>query len=101
LGGSNYVLWGGREGYETLLNTNVKQEQDQAARFLTLGIGHAKKIGFKGTIVMEPKPQEPSQHQYDYDVATVYGFLKTYGLEKEVKVNIAVGHAFLAGHTFA
>jgi xylose isomerase len=100
LGGSNYVLWGGREGYETLLNTNVKQELDQAARFLTLVVEHAKKIGFKGTILIEPKPQEPSKHQYDYDVATVYGFLKTYGLEKEVKVNIEVGHAFLAGHTF-
>jgi xylose isomerase len=100
LGGSNYVLWGGREGYETLLNTNMKQEQDQAARFLTLVIEHAKKIGFKGTILIEPKPQEPTKHQYDYDVATVYGFLKTYGLEKEVKVNIEVGHAFLAGHSF-
>lgn len=100
LGGSNYVLWGGREGYETLLNTKVKQELDQAARFLTLVIEHAKKIGFKGTILIEPKPQEPSKHQYDYDVATVYGFLKTYGLEKEVKVNIEVGHAFLAGHSF-
>jgi xylose isomerase len=100
LGGSNYVLWGGREGYETLLNTRMKQELDQAARFLTLVIEHAKKIGFKGQILLEPKPQEPSKHQYDYDVATVYGFLKTYGLEKEVKVNIEVGHAFLAGHTF-
>jgi xylose isomerase len=100
LGGANYVLWGGREGYETLLNTNVKQELDQAARFLTLVIEHAKKIGFKGQILLEPKPQEPSKHQYDYDVATVYGFLKTYGLEKEVKVNIEVGHAFLAGHSF-
>lgn len=100
LGGSNYVLWGGREGYETLLNTNMKQEMDQAARFLTLVIEHAKKIGFKGTILIEPKPQEPTKHQYDYDVATVYGFLKTYGLEKEVKVNIEVGHAFLAGHSF-
>jgi xylose isomerase len=100
LGGANYVLWGGREGYETLLNTNMKQERDQAARFLTLVIEHAKKIGFKGTILIEPKPQEPTKHQYDYDVATVYGFLKTYGLEKEVKVNIEVGHAFLAGHSF-
>ena len=100
LGGSNYVLWGGREGYETLLNTNFKQEQDQAARFLTLVVEHAKKIGFKGTILIEPKPQEPTKHQYDYDVATVYGFLKTYGLEKDVKVNIEVGHAFLAGHSF-
>jgi len=100
LGGANYVLWGGREGYETLLNTRIKQEQDQAARFLTMVIEHAKKIGFKGQILIEPKPQEPTKHQYDYDVATVYGFLKTYGLEKEVKVNIEVGHAFLAGHSF-
>ncbi len=100
LGGSNYVLWGGREGYETLLNTRIKQEQDQAARFLSLVIEHAKKIGFKGQLLIEPKPQEPTKHQYDYDVATVYGFLKTYGLEKEVKVNIEVGHAFLAGHSF-
>jgi xylose isomerase len=100
LGGDNYVLWGGREGYETLLNTKIKQEQDQAARFLSLVVDHAKKIGFKGQILIEPKPQEPAKHQYDYDVATVYGFLKTYGLEKEVKVNIEVGHAFLAGHSF-
>ena len=100
LGGSNYVLWGGREGYETLLNTKIKQEQDQAARFLSLVIDHARKIGFKGQLLIEPKPQEPTKHQYDYDVATVYGFLKTYGLEKEVKVNIEVGHAFLAGHSF-
>ena len=100
LGGSNYVLWGGREGYETLLNTRIRQEQDQAARFLGLVIEHAKKIGFKGQILIEPKPQEPTKHQYDYDVATVYGFLKTYGFEKDVKVNIEVGHAFLAGHSF-
>jgi xylose isomerase len=92
LGGANYVLWGGREGYETLLNTRIKTEQDHAARFLSLVIEHAKKIGFKGQILIEPKPQEPTKHQYDYDVATVYGFLKTYGLEKEVKVNI--GHSF-------
>ncbi len=100
LGGANYVLWGGREGYETLLNTRIRQEQDQAARFLGLVIEHAKKIGFKGQILIEPKPQEPTKHQYDYDVATVYGFLKTYGFEKDVKVNIEVGHAFLAGHSF-
>jgi xylose isomerase len=100
LGGSNYVLWGGREGYETLLNTRIKTEQDHAARFLGLVIEHAKKIGFKGQILIEPKPQEPTKHQYDYDVATVYGFLKTYGFEKDVKVNIEVGHAFLAGHSF-
>ncbi|WIJ25337.1 xylose isomerase [Devosia sp. RR2S18] len=100
LGGENYVLWGGREGYETLLNTKIGQEQDQVARFLTLVIEHAKKIGFTGQILIEPKPQEPSKHQYDYDVATVYGFLQRYGLEKEVKCNIEVGHAFLAGHSF-
>jgi len=100
LGGENYVLWGGREGYETLLNTRLGQEQDQMARFLSLVIEHAKKIGFKGQILIEPKPQEPSKHQYDYDVATVYGFLQRYGLEKEVKCNIEVGHAFLAGHSF-
>jgi len=100
LGGANYVLWGGREGYETLLNTNLKQEADQAARFLSLVIEHGKKIGYKGTFLIEPKPQEPTKHQYDYDVATVYGFLQRYGLEKDVKCNIEVGHAFLAGHSF-
>jgi xylose isomerase len=100
LGGQNYVLWGGREGYETLLNTKLGQEADQMARFLTLVIEHAKKIGFEGAILIEPKPQEPTKHQYDYDVATVYGFLQRYGLEKEVKCNIEVGHAFLAGHSF-
>jgi len=100
LGGQNYVLWGGREGYETLLNTKFGQEQDQMARFLTLVIEHARKIGFSGQILIEPKPQEPSKHQYDYDVATVYGFLQKYGLEKDVKCNIEVGHAFLAGHSF-
>jgi len=100
LGGENYVLWGGREGYETLLNTKIGQEQDQMARFLHLVIEHAEKIGFKGQILIEPKPQEPSKHQYDFDVATVYGFLKKYGLETKVKCNIEVGHAFLANHSF-
>jgi len=100
LGGANYVLWGGREGYETLLNTDMGRELEQMARFLHLVIEHKHKIGFKGTILIEPKPQEPSKHQYDYDVATVYGFLIKHGLEKEVKVNIEVGHAFLAGHSF-
>src|SRR5690606_26806619 len=100
LGGENYVLWGGREGYETLLNTKIGQEQDQMARFLHLVIEHAEKIGFTGQILIEPKPQEPSKHQYDFDVATVYGFLQKYGLEKKVKCNIEVGHAFLAGHSF-
>jgi xylose isomerase len=100
LGGENYVLWGGREGYETLLNTDLKREREQAGRFLSLVVDYKKKIGFKGTILIEPKPQEPTKHQYDYDVATVYGFLKEFGLEKEVKVNIEQGHAILAGHSF-
>ena len=100
LGGVNYVLWGGREGYETLLNTDMKREREQAGRFLTMVVDYAKKIGFDGTILIEPKPQEPTKHQYDYDVATVYGFLKDFELEKEVKVNIEQGHAILAGHTF-
>ena len=100
LGGENYVLWGGREGYETLLNTDLKQERLQAGRFLTMVVDYKKKIGFNGTILIEPKPQEPTKHQYDYDVATVYGFLKDFGLENEVKVNIEQGHAILAGHSF-
>lgn len=100
LGGANYVLWGGREGYETLLNTKIGPELDQMARFIHLVIEHADKIGFKGQILLEPKPQEPSKHQYDFDVATVYGFLKRYGLEDRVKCNIEVGHAFLANHSF-
>ncbi|MBM7066852.1 xylose isomerase [Actibacterium sp. 188UL27-1] len=100
LGGENYVLWGGREGYETLLNTDLGKERQQAGRFLTMVVDYAKKIGFNGTILIEPKPQEPSKHQYDYDVATVYGFLKEFGLEGEVKVNIEQGHAILAGHSF-
>ena len=100
LGGQNYVLWGGREGYETLLNTDLKHELDQMGRFLSMVVEYKHKIGFPGTILIEPKPQEPTKHQYDYDVATVYGFLKAYGLEKEVKVNIEVGHAVLAGHSF-
>ncbi|WP_158816396.1 xylose isomerase [Methylocapsa sp. S129] len=100
LGGANYVLWGGREGYETLLNTDLKREQEQLGRFLSLVIDYKHKIGFKGVILVEPKPQEPTKHQYDYDVATVYGFLKRFGLEKEVKLNIEVGHAVLAGHSF-
>ncbi|MEM9425063.1 MAG: xylose isomerase [Pseudomonadota bacterium] len=100
LGGENYVLWGGREGYETLLNTDLKRERDQAGRFLQMVVDYKHKIGFKGTILVEPKPQEPSKHQYDFDVATVYGFLKEYGLETEVKMNIEQGHAILAGHSF-
>ena len=100
LGGENYVLWGGREGYETLLNTDLKREAEQAGRFLQLVVDYKHKIGFQGTILVEPKPQEPSKHQYDYDVATVYGFLKRFGLEDEVKLNIEQGHAILAGHSF-
>jgi xylose isomerase len=100
LGGENYVLWGGREGYETLLNTDVKRELDQLGRFLYLVVEYKHKIGFKGTILVEPKPQEPTKHQYDFDVASVYGFLKRYGLERDVKVNIEHGHAVLAGHSF-
>ncbi len=100
LGGENYVLWGGREGYETLLNTDIARELDQLGRFLNMVVEHKHKIGFKGTILIEPKPREPSKHQYDFDVATVYGFLVRYGLEKEVKVNIEANHATLSGHSF-
>lgn len=101
LGGSNYVLWGGREGYDTLLNTSLKTELDNFARFLSKIIDHKHKLGFKGKILIEPKPHEPMYHQYDYDTATIYGFLKTYGLEDEVHVNIEPNHATLAGHSFA
>jgi len=100
LGGENYVLWGGREGYETLLNTDLSREAEQAGRFLAMVVEYKHKIGFDGTILIEPKPQEPSKHQYDYDVATVYGFLKRFGLENDVKLNIEQGHAILAGHSF-
>jgi xylose isomerase len=100
LGGENYVLWGGREGYETLLNTNLGQELDQLGRFLNMAVEYKHKIGFKGAILIEPKPREPSKHQYDFDTATVYGFLVRYGLEKEVKVNIEANHATLSGHSF-
>ncbi|WP_309084729.1 xylose isomerase [Chelativorans sp.] len=100
LDGENYVLWGGREGYETLLNTDMSRELDQLGRFLNLVVDYKHRTGFKGTILIEPKPQEPTKHQYDFDVGTVYGFLKRYGLENEVKVNIEQGHALLAGHSF-
>ena len=100
LGGENYVLWGGREGYETLLNTDLTRESQQAGRFLQMVVEYKHKIGFKGQVLIEPKPQEPSKHQYDYDVATVYGFLRRFGLENEVRVNIEAGHAILAGHSF-
>ncbi len=100
LGGENYVLWGGREGYETLLNTDLDRELQQMGRFLQMVVDYKHKIGFKGAILIEPKPQEPTKHQYDYDVATVYGFLKRFGLEGEVKLNVEQGHAILAGHSF-
>ncbi|TNE65834.1 MAG: xylose isomerase [Alphaproteobacteria bacterium] len=100
LGGENYVLWGGREGYDTLLNTDMARELDQMGRFLSMVVEHKHKIGFKGMILLEPKPHEPTKHQYDHDVATVYGFLKRYGLENEVRVNIEANHATLAGHSF-
>lgn len=100
LGGSNYVLWGGREGYQNLLNTDLVREGAQMGRFLQMVVEHKHKIGFKGNILIEPKPQEPTKHQYDYDSATVFGFLQRFGLEKEIKVNIEVNHATLAGHSF-
>ena len=100
LGGENYVLWGGREGYETLLNTDMGRERAQAGRMLQMVVDYKHKMGFKGAILIEPKPQEPTKHQYDYDGATVYGFLKEFGLEGEVKMNIEQGHAILAGHSF-
>jgi xylose isomerase len=100
LGGANYVLWGGREGYDTLLNTDLRRERAQLGRFFQMVVEHKHKLGFKGTILIEPKPQEPTKHQYDYDTATVYGFLKEFGLEQEVKVNLEANHATLAGHSF-
>ncbi|MFO7700254.1 MAG: xylose isomerase, partial [Acidimicrobiia bacterium] len=100
LGGTSYVLWGGREGYETLLNTRMRQESDQFARFLHMVVDYKKSIGFEGTLLIEPKPQEPTKHQYDYDSATVHGFLDRYDLLGELFVNIEVNHATLAGHSF-
>ncbi len=100
LGGANYVLWGGREGYETLLNTDMGREVDQLGRFMSLVVEHKHKIGFEGAILIEPKPQEPVKHQYDYDTAAVHAFLRKFGLENEIKVNIEANHATLAGHTF-
>jgi xylose isomerase len=100
LGGANYVLWGGREGYDTLLNTDLKREERQFARFLHLVAEHKAKIGFEGTLLIEPKPQEPAKHQYDYDSATVAGFLARNGLEGQYFVNLEANHATLAGHSF-
>jgi len=100
LGGENYVFWGGREGYETLLNTDLKREQEHLGRFLQLAVEYAKSIKFTGQFLIEPKPKEPTKHQYDFDCATCIGFLRTYGLEKHFKLNIETNHATLAGHSF-
>jgi xylose isomerase len=100
LGGANYVMWGGREGYDTLLNTDLRREREQLARFMHMVVEHKHKIGFKGTLLIEPKPQEPTKHQYDYDAATVHGFLIQYGLQNEIALNLEANHATLAGHSF-
>ncbi len=100
LGGTNYVFWGGREGYMSLLNTDQKREKEHLARMLTMARDYARSKGFKGTFLIEPKPMEPTKHQYDVDTETVCGFLRAHGLEKDFKVNIEVNHATLAGHTF-
>ena len=100
LGGQNYVFWGGREGYETLLNTDMKLELDNLARFLKMAVDYKKEIGFDGQLLIEPKPKEPTKHQYDFDTATVLGFLRANGLEGHFKMNIEANHATLAGHTF-
>jgi xylose isomerase len=100
LKGENYVFWGGREGYMTLLNTDMKREQDHLARFLHMAKDYARRNGFKGVFFIEPKPCEPTKHQYDYDSATVIGFLRHYGLDADFKLNVEVNHATLAGHTF-
>ncbi|NLL07350.1 MAG: xylose isomerase [Clostridiaceae bacterium] len=100
LGGQNYVFWGGREGYETLLNTDMKLELDNMGRFLKMAVDYKKEIGFDGQLLIEPKPKEPTKHQYDFDTATVLNFLRTYGLEKDFKMNIEANHATLAAHTF-
>jgi len=100
LGGVNYVFWGGREGYETLLNTDIKREQEQMARFFHMAVDYAKQIGFDGQFLIEPKPKEPTKHQYDFDAATVLGFLRAYDLFDQFKLNIEANHATLAGHSF-
>lgn len=100
LGGDGYVFWGGREGYETLLNTNMKLEQDNMARLMRMAVDYGRSIGFKGAFYIEPKPKEPTKHQYDFDSATVLAFLRKYGLDKDFKLNIEANHATLAAHTF-
>ncbi|MBD3629431.1 xylose isomerase [Cyclobacterium sp.] len=100
LGGENYVFWGGREGYMSLLNTDMKRETEHLAQFLSMARDYGRKQGFRGTFLIEPKPMEPTKHQYDYDAATVIGFLRHFGLDKDFKLNLEVNHATLAGHTF-
>src|SRR6185503_4247735 len=100
LGGANYVLWGGREGYDTLLNTDLAREERQLARFLAMVAEHKHRIGFEGLLLIEPKPHEPAKHQYDYDAATVHGFLARNGLESEYKLTLEANHATLSGHSF-
>lgn len=100
LGGNGYVFWGGREGYETLLNTDMKFEQDNIARLMKMAVEYGRSIGFEGDFYIEPKPKEPMKHQYDFDAATAIGFLKAHGLDKDFKMNIEANHATLAGHTF-
>jgi xylose isomerase len=100
LGGANYVFWGGREGYETLLNTDMKREQEQIARFFHMAVDYARQIGFDGQFLIEPKPKEPTKHQYDFDAATVLSFLRAYDLFDSFKLNIEANHATLAGHSF-
>jgi len=100
LGGANYVFWGGREGYQSILNTDTKKELDHMAEFLKLAVTYKNKIGFKGQFLIEPKPREPTKHQYDYDAQTVIGFLKHYGLDKDFKLNIEPNHTTLAGHDY-
>jgi xylose isomerase len=100
LGGANYVLWGGREGYDTLLNTDLRRERAQLGRFMQLVVEHKHRIGFTGTLLIEPKPMEPTKHQYDHDAAAVHGFLLQFGLEREIKLNLEANHATLAGHSF-
>ena len=100
LGGANYVLWGGREGYDTLLNTDLRRETEQLGRFMQLVVEHKHRSGFTGTLLIEPKPMEPTKHQYDHDAAAVHAFLRKFGLEREIKLNIEANHATLAGHSF-
>lgn len=100
LGGKGYVFWGGREGYETLLNTDMKFEQENIARLMKMAVSYGRSIGFTGDFYIEPKPKEPMKHQYDFDAATAIGFLRQYGLDKDFKMNIEANHATLAGHTF-